>query len=306
MIPPAIDQLVARGDGEGPGAAPGDDGAVRRADRRRARDAARADRADHGRFDARGLRADAVGAADRHAGRAVAGRALRTAGDSTDDARARSRTPARREGSSDSRVPLFLGLAVLLAVGGGIAAYFLTLNKPAAGQGSGAPVAPVASDPWNAGASADPWATATTEPAIDVGTIETPVPLGFHLNVPSTWTEQRNGTTVGYADTTRGVFVGVGPLVAGTNDPKELAKQWETMAHASLRGMSRVMSGGAMRDAAAFTATVDGVEVGQVIVIYVTPLYRVGVLYQAPVALFGNQQFLAEMTQFFANDVLAP
>jgi len=206
--------------------------------------------------------------------------------------------------AAKSRAPLFVGLAVLLAAGGGAAAYLLTRDKPQ--PATPAPAPATAPDPWNAGASSDPWATTTSEPALDVGTIETPVPLGFHLNVPSTWSAQRNGTTVGYVDTTRGVYVGVAPLIAGTNDPKELAKRWEEMAHASLRGMSKVMSGGQLRDGAAFTATENGVEVGQVIVIYVTPLYRVGVIYQAPVALFGNQQFLAEMTQFFANDVIVP
>ena len=215
----------------------------------------------------------------------------------------RAPPPVAKAPAARSRVPLYVGLAVLLAAGGGIAAYFATRDKPAP-----TPLAPVAAapDPWNAGASPDPWATATSAPALDVGTIETPVPLGFRLNVPSTWTTQRDGTSVGYADTTRGVFVGVGPLVAGTNDPKELAKRWEDMAHAKLRGMSKVMSSGQARDAAAFTATVNGVEVGQVIVLYITPLYRVGVIYQAPVALFGNQQFLAELTQFFATDVVVP
>jgi serine/threonine-protein kinase len=209
--------------------------------------------------------------------------------------------------TANSRAPLFLGLALLLAVAGGTAAYFLTRQPSPAGQGSAAPApAPAAPDPWNAGASSDPWATPTSGPALDVGTAETPVPLGFHVNVPSTWTVQRDGTSVGYADTTRGVFVGVAPLVPGTNDPKELAKRWEEMAHAKLRGMSKVMSGGQLRDGAAFTATLNGNEVGQVIVIYVTPLYRVGVLYQAPVAMFGNRQFLDEMTQFFANDVIVP
>ena len=208
-----------------------------------------------------------------------------------------------------SRAPLYLGLAVLLAAGGGTAAYFLTLARPPAGQGSAAPApspTPVTADPWNGGATADPWATPTSAPAPDVGTAETPVPPGFRLDVPATWSERHDGGSTGYTDSTRGVFVGVAPVYAGTNDPKELAKKWEQQTGARLRGMSKVASAGAVRDGAAFTATVNGREVGQVLVLYLTPAYRVVVIYQAPIALFGNQQFLAELTQFFANDVVVP
>ncbi len=236
-----------------------------------------------------------------------------------------------------SRAPLYAGLTVLLAAGGGTAAYFAMHDRSPAGQGSAAPavtpapgVAPAAgaepggtaasasdpgatpaapagaADPWNVGASSDPWAAETSAADADVGTAETPVPPGFRLNVPETWSARRDGTSVGYTDSTRGVFVGVAPLYAGTNDPKELAKKWEEQTGAKLRGMSKVASGGAMRDGAAFTARVNGVEVGQVFVLYLTPAYRVAVIYQAPIALFGNQQFLDELTQFFASDVVVP
>ncbi|HSN27961.1 MAG TPA: protein kinase [Kofleriaceae bacterium] len=229
-----------------------------------------------------------------------------------------ARVPERATAAAKakSRAPLYLGLAVLLAAGGGTAAYFAMLDKPPAGQAAGqgsaapepapAPSTALTTDPWNASAASDPWAAEANAPAADVGTAETPVPPGFRLNVPSTWSERRDGTSVGYTDSTRGVFVGVASVYAGTNDPKELAKKWEQQTGAKLRGMSKVASAGAVRDGAAFTARVNGVEVGQVFVLYLTPSYRVAVIYQAPIALFGNQQFLAELTQFFATDVVVP
>ncbi|MBV8761993.1 MAG: protein kinase [Deltaproteobacteria bacterium] len=230
--------------------------------------------------------------------------------------------PPSTNAQTKSRTPLFLALAVLLAAGGGIAAYFVTLDKHTDGQGSASPaptptptLAPPtpsnAPDPWN-GATAtrgpDPWAgeaEPNTEP--DVGTFETPVPPGLELHVPSTWKLiHPDAKSFGYLDSTRGVFVGVGPLFPGSNDPKVQAKDWSKTTGARLRGTSKVMSAGELRDAMAFTSKVNNVEVGQVIVLYPEPAYRIGIIYQAPITLFGNQQFLAEMTAFYANSVELP
>jgi pyruvate/2-oxoglutarate dehydrogenase complex dihydrolipoamide acyltransferase (E2) component len=221
-------------------------------------------------------------------------------------------------------------LAVLVLGGGGVAVYLATRPspEPAASPGSNAPApaptpapapapapspAPPAPDPWGSATTApDPWATSSgARPAphheVDVGTAATPIPDGAKLLVPSTWRAFTAAPgTIGYVDPATGIFVGMGPLGAGTNDPKKLAQQWVTSTGAQLQGIDKVYSAGAQRDAAGFAATVNGLPVVQVIVMYPTKRYRVGVIYQAPAAMLDQPGFEDGMKSFFANSVQLP
>jgi hypothetical protein len=205
-----------------------------------------------------------------------------------------------------SRLPLLVALGIVVLGGGGAAAYFATRphHDPAATTATPRP----AVDPWNvATPPPDPWSTGTLPAALEIGTAETPIPPGFRLTLPSDWQELKpDEKSIGYLDEKRNVLVAAAPLFPGTNDPKELAKQWESMTGAKLQRISTVFSAGVARDELEFTATVDGVEVGQVWVLYITPAYRVGVIYQAPGTLFTDEAFIAELNRFYASNVSVP
>ena len=85
--------------------------------------------------------------------------------------------------------------------------------------------------------------------------------------------------------------VSIGPLGGGTNDPKALAMQWSNATGAKFQGLDKMDSAGASRDIAGFTATVNGVPVIQLIAMFPTKRYRVGVMYQAPAALITAGTF---------------
>jgi hypothetical protein len=70
--------------------------------------------------------------------------------------------------------------------------------------------------------------------------------------------------------------------------------------------VGKVMSHGALRDSASFANVINGVPVDQVIVTYIEPSYRLGVLVQAPASTFADPQFKAWAQDFLANGVALP
>ena len=112
-----------------------------------------------------------------------------------------------------------------------------------------------------------------------MGTAETPIPSSARLNVPSTWTRfSPDQKSYGYVDPNTGTLIAIGPLFAGTNDPRQRSAMWTQATGAAFSGMNKIYSAGAMRDAAGFTATLDGVAVVQIIAYYPTKRYRVSVM----------------------------
>jgi hypothetical protein len=55
-----------------------------------------------------------------------------------------------------------------------------------------------------------------------------------------------------------------------------------------------------------FGGTINNVLFGQAIVIYVSPKYRLGILFQAPKALFETATFQRELETFFTSGVTLP
>ena len=68
----------------------------------------------------------------------------------------------------------------------------------------------------------------------------------------------------------------------------------------------KIMSAGKQRAALGFVGELNGVPVQQVIVLYIEPDYRLGVLYQAPVTLFAETGFQRDVMTFFARNVVLP
>jgi hypothetical protein len=139
------------------------------------------------------------------------------------------KAPATVPPPARSRASLYAIAAVIVLAAGGAAVYFATHKSATQDAPSPAPEPvkpepakpdpwkpdpakpdPAKPDPWKGQGSAapDPWNARGAAPVhheVDVGTSVTPVPAG---------------------DPSTGVFVGIGPLGGGTNDPKALAMQW--------------------------------------------------------------------------------
>jgi hypothetical protein len=187
-----------------------------------------------------------------------------------------------------------------LALGGGAAGvYFAThkdsspakpvdlpVDKP---REPNKPVEP-AKDPWQTPAK-DPWETegGTTRHApapartAAVGTALTPIPAGAHLNPPSGFEQvSKTGFQV-YASKDSGVVMILGPLIAGTNDPHELAEKWiaeNPDMNLHLGNITPVMG----HQMATFTGQFNGQYITQYAQIFITPRYRLAYILQAPVA----------------------
>jgi hypothetical protein len=103
-----------------------------------------------------------------------------------------------------------------------------------------------------------------------------------------------------------GVIVALAPLFPGTNDPDALAEMWAKDTHVTRTGSSKIESAGGVRDAVGFAGEINGIALRQVIVLYITPRYRLGVLVSAPAALFETQQFQRDTERFLKTGVVLP
>jgi serine/threonine-protein kinase len=221
-----------------------------------------------------------------------------------------------------SRGWLYAVIAIVVLGGGGVGAYFATRDgSTAATPGAGSqrepdppPVhhddpgptkhTPVdVDDPW---ASKDTPTTATDE----IGTAETPIPPGARLALDSSFVAMPDpsGKSIAYQLPNTGVVVAMAPLFAGTNDLDALAELWIKslpiqMKHTKTR---KLFSVGAQRDAVYFKGTTSGVSFEQVIVVYLSPSYRLGVLIQAPTTMFESAKFQQGITDLLTNRVILP
>jgi serine/threonine protein kinase len=171
--------------------------------------------------------------------------------------------PVRR---SRSLLPWAIAAGVLGIGGIGAAAY---LNGR---RTHDAPASPSAG-------SSDPWQTDSSALPTDLML----VPAGASLVPPEGFTQLSSGPSgISYANR-RGQVVALGPLAPGTNDPQTLASDWEKRTRVNnphLEQQGAVDCLGHLRQTLVFSATVDGMPVVQVIVLLISPEYRLGVLVQ--------------------------
>jgi hypothetical protein len=140
-----------------------------------------------------------------------------------------------------------------------------------------------------------------------VGTAKTPLPSGAYISPPDGFVETKlDPDSKSYINYDRGLLLVMGPLEAGTNDPKKLAAGWVKATGSKLVKSQKVPSHGASRDALIFSATYNGVPVLQIAVLYITDNYRIGVLLQTPVALFSDNDFQNEVDEIFEDNVHLP
>jgi hypothetical protein len=242
-----------------------------------------------------------------------------------------------------SKAPLFAVIGVVVLAGGGVAAWQLTKKGDSgAGKGSGSaqhiidteptptpdPVKPDPDDdpddpddPDDMGTKPDPWAdpdpgssggttlktppkTGTTGPT---GTAAMALPAGAYLVAPPGFTKvQDDANTKGYINTSRGIAIGMASLYAGTNDPDELAKKYVKETGVTFVQKTEGFSVGKSRPVLIFSSEVNGVPVLQTAVLYISPKYRLAVLYQAPVTLWQDEAFQKEVDAFFINNIKLP
>ncbi len=140
-----------------------------------------------------------------------------------------------------------------------------------------------------------------------IGTAETPIPAGAKLRVGAGFTSTTAPDGHVHVNAGRGIVIAMAPLFAGTNDPVKLGEMWRAQTGVTATGSMKIKSAGKQRDALGFTGVgPDGDDVHQVIVLYIEPGYRLGVLYQAPSDLFEDHAFQRQVMDFFARSVVLP
>jgi hypothetical protein len=165
--------------------------------------------------------------------------------------------------------------------------------------------APTKPDPW---ATNDPSggvpavAARKSRPAATIGTDFTPLPAGVKITPPAGFTSTVTDDAHVYVNASSAAMIALTPLLPGTNDPDELAEMWTSSTGFARTKSMKVTSAGKQRDAVAFT----GNGMSQLIVLYIEPDYRVGILYQAPSATFARPAFQREMTNFLEHGVGLP
>jgi len=186
-------------------------------------------------------------------------------------------------------VPLFVALGLLGVGGAGAGIYLATRDKtPAETNRTGDTTLSMAnqpaSDPWEK--KTDPWAPSTPSSASDLPTALTPIPDGTKLILPAGFSRLASSANgLAYNDPTRNFFVALGPLVAGTNDPSVLSATWVNQSRAfDVQAMkqTQIKAMGKLRTVLWFSATVQGTKMAQMIILYIEPKYRFGLLLQFP------------------------
>ncbi|MEO8548669.1 MAG: serine/threonine-protein kinase [Kofleriaceae bacterium] len=205
-----------------------------------------------------------------------------------------------------SKAPLYVVLGVLAVGGAGAGIWAATRGpdkkaapEPENHDGEERSTPPPdpdhpAKDPWGA-AGKDPWSPSgsATPHLADVGTAETPIPAGAHLNPPSGFRKVEIPGTQAYASE-NGVAMILAPLIAGTNDPTELANKWieqNPNMNLTLAGVTET-NGHPM---ATFSGQVNGQLITQYATLYITPRYRVGYLLTVPIADTTNWEQVANL-----------
>ena len=153
----------------------------------------------------------------------------------------------------------------------------------------------------------DPWESengpAPNLPApVSVDTKATSMPRGAHLNPPADFAKLADNAQAQQYQHASGINMTLGPLIAGTNDPMELANDWIQRNNAAGLALSFVSIGDNHgHPLILFTGAVNGIPFVQYATLYITSRYRIGYVLTAPVA--ASQ---AEIHRLLENGVTLP
>jgi hypothetical protein len=240
-----------------------------------------------------------------------------------------------------SKAPLFAVIGVLVLGGGAVAAWQLTKKKDDAGSGKGSgsqhivdteptptpdPVKPDDPDKGKdtdtdhdkaSGTKVDPWGdpgnagTAAPPTPPKANTVVTtdlmPIPRGAYIVAPPGFTKVTDdANTKAYLNAPRGLAIGMASLYAGSNDADDIAQKYVDETGVTFVQKTTGFSAGQSRPVLIFSSEVGGVAVLQTAVLYISPKYRLAVLYQAPVTMWQDEAFQKEVDAFFINNIKLP
>jgi hypothetical protein len=139
-----------------------------------------------------------------------------------------------------------------------------------------------------------------------IGTASTPIPAGAKLKVGSGFKSNVTSAAHVHLNASRGILIALAPLNPGTNDPTKLGEMWTAATGVTPTGSMKIMSAGKLRPALGFAGQVNGTPVNQIVVLYIEPEYRLGVLYQAATSTFNDGAFQREVSTWFVRNVVLP
>jgi len=114
-------------------------------------------------------------------------------------------------------------------------------------------------------------------------TAVTPVPPGTSLSPPPGFQLVTSSATgIAYANLDTDERILLAPLIPGTNDPKLIAEAYAKQNSAEIVTSDTTPSAGEARPAVILKQDVGGAIVGHVLVMYISPKWRHGVLYMGP------------------------
>ena len=145
------------------------------------------------------------------------------------------------------------------------------------------------------------------QPAI--GTAEMPLPHGASLRMPAGFQRFGDQNGIMYADKQHGILIGLAPLEAGTNDPVELGARW--IRENAAMGLvttppTTIVLHGTSRPMLAFKGTSNGTAVAQIMILFISPSYRLAFVMQAPVSSFTEQKFQTWAQQYLNDGITVP
>jgi eukaryotic-like serine/threonine-protein kinase len=217
------------------------------------------------------------------------------------------------------RKPAIIALAVIVALGAAITSIAVVRRAP----GSSRPDDPTPSadrddddepdeapppedDPW--GAPASPSSSPSQAPAAPAAIEGTKLSAGQGVSLivpPGFQTTLQNGAIA--ATDARGVIIAAGPIDVGTNDPKQLARNYAKRTGLVLESMQTIYVGSVQCAMAIFRGSIRGMAVRQAVVPLIGPGYRVAVVFQAPAQLAKTDvSVTAQMFELFGKRVVLP
>ena len=141
------------------------------------------------------------------------------------------------------------------------------------------------SDPWGGQAGAASQMRGTSDLAgdtVDVG-------QGAKFIVPPGFVVQTSSDGVAAVDTHRGILFAFAAVDGDTDDYKVLANRYASLSGLKLKNISSEFIQGGQRKFAIFEGKIQGIKVRHLVIAFLTPSYRIGMIIHVPQAI-GNDK----------------
>ncbi|MDQ3337251.1 MAG: protein kinase [Myxococcota bacterium] len=147
-------------------------------------------------------------------------------------------------------------------------------------------------DPDDKGSAVDPWggASGSPSPTASTGGLDgdsLDIGQGAKFIVPPGFVAQTNNDGVMVIDASRGIFFGFAAIDADTDDARTLAKRYASATGLKLTNVSSELLQGEQRKFAVFEGKMGGIAVRHVVIAFLSPSYRIGMIIHVPQSI-GN------------------